>query len=217
MEYTDINTKETECAAMKNLLKRIKTNALVSAAAYTVFGLVLLIWPELSTSVLCTALGAVLVLCGLVDILEFLLHRDGSLYSAVHLIIGIILTAVGVWLVARPTLIAVIIPRIIGVIILFHGCKDLSDALTLHKNQSSHWLAAALLGIVTALLGAILVYNPFQAFATVVRVIGFFLIYDGISDIWITAQVSRAIKQAAKDSQTVVDVDYRDVDTDEET
>ena len=45
---------------MDNLLKRMKTNALLSAALYALLGLVLLVWPALSASLLCLALGLVL-------------------------------------------------------------------------------------------------------------------------------------------------------------
>lgn len=197
---------------MKNLLKRIKANALLSALIYTALGVVLLVWPELSTNVLCTALGLVLLICGIADILEFVLQRDGSLYYNLQLGLGVILCAVGGWLLLRPTLIAVIIPRIIGVLVCFHGCKDFGDALTLRKNKSPRATAALLLGIITILLGAVLVVNPFSAFTTVVRIIGLVLIYDGVSDLWITSQVSYAIKLAEKELQgEVIDVDYQDV------
>nr|WP_326184264.1 DUF308 domain-containing protein [uncultured Oscillibacter sp.] len=199
---------------MNGLFKRIKTNALVTAALYAVLGAVLLLWPELSTSVLCTALGLILLVCGLIDIAVFLRCRDGSLYAAAHLVIGVILAAVGVWLMARPTLVAVIIPRIIGVLICIHGVSDLGDAVTLRKNGSPRWTAALLLGLVTLVLGAVLVFDPFEAFTTVVRIIGVFLIYDGVSDIWITVQVSRTVRQAERDadaSRNAVDVEYRDV------
>ena len=197
---------------MKNLLKRIKANALLSALIYTVLGVVLLVWPELSTNVLCTALGLVLLVSGISDILEFVFQRDGSLYYNLQLGLGVILCAVGGWLLLRPTLIAVIIPRIIGVLVCFHGFKDFGDALTLRKNKSPRATAALLLGIITILLGVALVVNPFSAFTTVVRIIGLVLIYDGVSDLWITSQVSYAIKLADKELQgEVIDVDYQDI------
>lgn len=199
---------------MNDLLRRIKTNALQSAALYAFLGLVLLVWPELSTSLLCFALGLILLLCGLGDIFVFLRHRDGSLYAALHLITGVILAAVGLWLMARPTLVTVIIPRIVGVLICFHGLGDLGDANTLRKADSPHWTAALLLALVTLVLGVILVVCPFQAFTTVVRLLGAFLLYDGLSDLWITGQVGKAIRQtekASKAKQDAVDVEYRDV------
>lgn len=199
---------------MNSLLKRIKTNALLTAALYAALGLVLLFRPELSATVLCTALGLILVVCGLIDIAVFLRNRDGSLYAGAHLVIGIILAAVGIWLMSRPTLISVVIPRIIGALICVHGASDLGDAITLRKNGASHWSTALLLGLVTLALGAVLLLNPFETFTTVVRIIGLFLLYDGISDIWIAAQVGKAIRQAEKDSnaaRNAVDVEYRDV------
>ena len=203
---------------MDNLLKRMKTNALLSAALYALLGLVLLIWPALSASLLCLALGLVLVVCGLNNIFVFLRSRDGSLYAALHLITGVVLAAVGIWLMARPTLVTMIIPRIVGVLICFHGFGDIGDAMTLRKNDSSRWTAALLLAVITLVLGVILVICPFQAFTTVVRLLGAFLLYDGISDLWITGQVGKAIRQAETNSnaeQNAVDVEYRDVKEDE--
>ena len=200
---------------MRDFLKQIQANALLSAALYTLLGLVLLIWPAPSASLLCIALGLVLTICGVINILVFLSHRDGTLYAGFLLITGIILAVVGIWLMARPTLVTVIIPRIIGLLVCVHGFRDIRDTLSLKKSGSSRWTAALLLGAVTLVLGAILVLAPFEAFTTVVRLIGAFLIYDGISDIWITTQVSKAVRDAAKASNAArdaVDVEYRDVD-----
>lgn len=201
---------------MFDRMKSIKTNALLSAGLYTLLGVVLLVWPALSTNVLCTALGVVLALCGAVDILVFLNHRDGSLYAGGHLVLGVILAAVGVWLMTRPTLVAVIIPRVIGVFICIHGLGDVGDARTLRKGGSRRWTTALALGAVTLALGLVLVVNPFGAFTTVVRLIGLFLIYDGVSDLWITRQVSQVVKQSARNAalQEAVDVDFRDAEDD---
>lgn len=199
---------------MNDLLRRIKTNALLTASLYAALGLVLLVRPELSAAVLCTAMGLILVVCGLIDVAVFLRSRDGSLYAAAHLVTGIVLAVVGLWLMSRPTLISVVIPWIIGILICVHGVSDLRDAITLQKSGSPRWSAALLLGLVTLALGAVLVCNPFETFTTVVRIIGLFLLYDGISDIWITAQVSKAIRQAERNSNAArdaVDVEYRDV------
>lgn len=198
---------------MSDFFKRVKTNALVTAALCIALGLVLLLWPGVSAGVLCLAMGLILLACGLVDIAAFLRRRDGSLYAAAHLVTGVILAAVGVWLASSPGLVAVVIPRVIGILICIHSAGNLRDAAALRKSGSPRWSAALLLGLVTLVLGIVLVCNPFEAFATVARVIGVFLIYDGVSDIWITLQVGRALRQAEKDSNAVrdaVDVEYRD-------
>jgi uncharacterized membrane protein HdeD (DUF308 family) len=196
---------------MSDLLKKIKTNSLVTAAVYTILGLALLVWPGLSASIFCTALGLVLLLCGLVDIVTFLLHRDGSLYGSVHLIVGIILAVVGVYVMTRPSLVTVVIPRIVGILICIHGISDVGDAISLHRSGYGRWSTALLLGLLTVVLGGVLIANPFGAFATVVRVIGGFLLYDGVSDLWIASRVSKVARQVKSDAEaqaSAIDVDY---------
>lgn len=196
---------------MNGFLKKIKTNSLVNAVAYTVLGLVLILWPVTSASMLCLALGAVLLLCGIIDVILFLTHRDGSLYSGGMLVLGIILAAMGAWIIASPQLVAVLVPRVIGVLICIHGVGDIGDAVTLRRAAYPRWTAALILGLVTLVLGAVLVFYSFTVLSTIVRIIGFFLLYDGVSDIWITGQVSKAAKQAAKDAEAqanAVDADF---------
>lgn len=199
---------------MRELFQKIKLNALVTSLLYAAVGLILLVWPELSANILCTVVGLFLVVCGVVDILQFLLSRDGSLYTNAHLILGVILAVVGIWIMTLPDLISVVIPRVIGIILFVHGFGDIGDAMTLHKNGYARWGTALALAIVTLMLGALLVLDPFDAFATVVRMIGLFLLYDGISDLWITSRVSRTVKQAEKDAQAradAVDVEFKDI------
>lgn len=198
---------------MNGFFKKIKTNSLVNAVIYAVVGLVLIVWPVTSASMLCLALGAVLLICGVIDVLLFLTHRDGSLYSGGMLVLGIILAALGVWIIASPQLVAVLVPRVMGILICIHGAGDLGDAVTLHRANHPRWTTALILGLVTLALGAVLVFYSFTVLSTIVRMIGFFLLYDGVSDIWITGLVNKSVKQAAKDAEAqanAVDADFTD-------
>lgn len=198
---------------MNGFLKKVKINSLVNAVIYTALGLVLTLWPVTSTSVLCLALGTVLLLCGVIDVILFLVHRDGSLYSGGMLVLGVILAALGMWIIASPQIVAVLVPRVIGALICVHGLGDIGDAAALHRTNSAQWTAALILGLVTLALGAVLIFYSFTVLSTIVRIIGLFLLYDGASDIWITLQVSKAAKQAAKDAEaqaSAVDADFTD-------
>ena len=210
---------------MKNFLKKIKANALVSAIFYTVLGFVLVFWPATSAAVLTTALGLVLVLCGLGNILDFLLHRDGSLYSRLHLIAGVILSVIGLWLTTQPDLLTVLVPRIIGIIICLHGAGDIRSAFVLKKNRAPRIGITLLLALITFALGALLVYNPFSAVSAVTRIIGLCLLYDGISDIWIALFVHQSKKLLLKETpdptpsvevpSEFTDVPFEDIPSDE--
>ena len=165
----------------------------------------------------------ILFACGLGNVSVFLLHRDGTLYSAFHLISGIVLAIVGIWLVAKPLLVAALIPRVIGILLLIHGINDLTKALALRKKNARNWKIALLLAAVTTLFGVILVVYAVDIFTTGLRIIGLFLVYDGVSDIWILAQIYQSNKLPpaaaasddtfpAVDTDTAVDVSFKDLE-----
>ena len=63
--------------------------------------------------------------------------------------------------------------------------------------------------MLTVGFGVLLICRPFAAVDTVVMLIGFFLIYDGLSNVWI---VSRIYKNAKMMKQEMEAVDVEIVD-----
>lgn len=198
---------------MFQFLKNRKANYTVSAIICIIVGLILVIWPGTSTQVVCKVLGAVLLVYGAMQILMYILAKERSLYSQGMLILGVIFAVVGAWILLKPEMIIAAVPVIIGIIIVMHGLHNTAQAIKLkHLNYEKWWLAL-LLGILTMVLGGVLIYNPFEVVDTVVRVIGAFLIYDGVSDIWIISRLfksKRAVPQVI-DAEAVI-VDEEDVE-----
>ena len=197
---------------MKFLLR--KTNSMASAAIYAILGLFLLFWPGLSTDILCLVIGAVLLACGIMHAVIFFARRDGTVYTASHMFIGIILIAVGLWIMFSPSLIVSIIPRVIGALICMHGLSNIRDSLALRRSAYVNWSAALVLGSLSLILGIILICNPFQAFSTIIRALGFFLLYDGLSDFWVASRMSamrKEIKSADEAKETALDVNFKEL------
>ena len=68
-----------------------------------------------------------------------------------------------------------------------------------------------ILGVVTVGFGALLIFKPFAALDTVVTLIGFFLIYDGVSDLWIVSRLSRTAKALRQEAEAL-DVKAEEID-----
>ena len=170
---------------MERILKRIKANVIVSAFICIALGVILVAWPGLSVKVVCMAIGAVLVINGISRLLNFIFGRDGSVFSQMNLVMGIIIT--------------------------IHGINNLQQSVSLCQSQYDKWWVALLLGIITIGFGVLLVFNPFAAVDTLIRFIGLFLIYDGASDIWIMSRVSRNVKQARQEMDALT-VDGKEVE-----
>ncbi len=196
---------------MERILKKIKTNVIVSALICVGLGVILVVWPGLSVRVVCMAIGGVLVLNGLSRLLNFILNRDGSIFSQMNLVMGIIITVIGGWILLQPGTIIAMIPILVGIIIVIHGINNLQQAVSLCQNRYDKWWIALLLGIVTIGFGVLLVFNPFAAVDTLIRFIGLFMIYDGASDIWIMSRVSRNVKQARQEMDALT-VDMKEME-----
>ena len=188
---------------MEKILKKLKTNVLISSLLCVLLGLVLVFWPGLSIQIVCTAVGAVLMISGVVRIVSYVTARDGSMYFQVNLIFGIIFAVVGVWIVIKPAKVLAIIPISVGIVIALHGLHNLQQAMDLCQSKYDKWWIALLLGILTIGFGILLICRPFAAIDTVVMLIGIFLIYDGLSNIWIVSRISRNAKILKQEAEAV--------------
>ena len=195
---------------MESLLKKVKANTILSSLLCAALGLVLVIWPDISMQIVCIAIGAVLILCGVIRLFGFFLNHDGSVYTQGNLVMGIVLVVVGIWIVATPGKVLAIIPIIVGILIVIHGVNNIQQTITLCKGKYSMWWLALIMAILTIGFGVLLITRPFAALDTVVKLIGIFLIYDGLSNVWIVSRIAKTVKMARQEAEAV-DVDAHDV------
>ena len=188
---------------MEGLLKKIKANMIVSSLLCVLLGLVLVLRPGLSVRIVCTAVGIVLILSGVTRIIDWFCARDGSMYAQMNLIFGIVLVVVGVWSVVKPDKVLAIIPIIVGIVIGMHGLNNLKQAIELWRDKYDKWWVAFILGALTVGLGVLLICRPFAAIDTVVMLIGFFMIYDGLSNIWIVTRIYKNAKMFKQEMEAV--------------
>lgn len=186
-----------------NYIKSLKVNYSLSAVICVILGIVLLVWPGQSTQVVCMVLGIVLGGFGIVQIVLYLATQEKTMVSHSMMVLGIVLAVIGGWIVLKPDTIIKAIPMIVGILIVIHGLHNAVQAIDLKKMQYDNWWVALLLSILTVALGIVLICNPFTVVDTVVRLIGAFLIYDGLSDMWILSRVFKTKKNKEK----IIDTD----------
>ena len=193
-----------------NYIKSLKVNYSLSAVICVILGIVLLVWPGQSTQVVCMVLGIVLGGFGLIQIILYLATKEKTMVSHSMMILGLLLAVIGGWIVLKPETIIKAVPMIVGILIVIHGFHNAVQAIDLKKMQYDNWWVALLLSLLTVALGVVLICNPFTIVDTVVRIIGAFLVYDGLSDMWILSQVFKTKKNREK----IIDTDAVIVDED---
>ena len=193
-----------------NYIKSLKVNYSLSAVICVILGIVLLVWPGQSTQVVCMVLGIVLGGFGLIQIILYLATKEKTMVSHSMMMLGVVLAVIGGWIVLKPETIIKAVPMIVGILIVIHGFHNAVQAIELKKMQYDNWWVALLLSLLTVALGVVLICNPFTIVDTVVRIIGAFLVYDGLSDMWILSRVFKTKKNRDK----IIDTDAVIVDED---
>lgn len=193
---------------MREFFHNMKLSFLLAAVLYIILGLILLIWPGVSATVFCYAFGGILLIYGVVTIVSFFLRdsRQGSFVF--ELFLGIVAAALGLLFLLRPVIVASVLPVILGLFIVVDGLVNLKRALELRRMLYVRWTMPLVLSAVSAVLGLVIVFQPFLAAEALVMLIGAVLIYEGLSDLWTIFRVSQWTKEYRKHHP--VDVDQID-------
>lgn len=193
---------------MKETLKRIKADVIVSALLCVALGVVIFIWPTKTIDIFCRVLAVGLIVLGAVDLVSYFLDKLLHPFSG---ILGLIVLLVGVWIFLKPASVVSLIPIVIGVILVIHGIQDLKLAIEAKGNIYEKWWIMLIIALVSLVLGVLCIVNAFGMVKLATQIIGIALVYDGISDLWIVNRTVHAAK-AAKEETDALDVDYKEMD-----
>ena len=195
---------------MKEKAKNLKLNFAAAAVLYLALGVVLLGWPDTTSNIICYAIGAVLLIYGLVSIISFLASREKTAALALQLVVGVVAAALGVFFLTQPRMILSIFPVLMGLFIIIVSLLSVKRAFELRRYRYPKWWAALLLALVAIALGLLILFHPYMAAETVIMVIGVVFLYVGVCDLWASWKASRALREFRK--HTPVEVDPIDIE-----
>ena len=190
---------------MKETLKRIKADVILSAILCVALGVILMIWPTQVTKVLCYILAAILCVMGIGHIISYMRNK---LESRLGLATGIALILV------QPLNFAKIFPVVIGVVLLMHGLEDLRMTIEAKQNGDTAWGILLLITILNFAFGILLIWKAIEMVQIAMVIVGIALIYDGLSDLFVVYRVAGAVK-AAKQAAEAIDVEAVEEDSEE--
>ena len=129
--------------------------------------------------------------------------------------LGLMLIAViGLWLAINPQVLETLLPSIFGLIIVISGIMNISESMTVRR-QNGSFAASLLLAAITIVLGLVIFFHP-QAFNDFIMIfIGIGLLYDGVSNLVIMSMISTKAKEVVQDA-TAIDGAAREVTKEKE-
>lgn len=120
----------------------------------------------------------------------------GGTYSQrFDLFIGVVVAALGVFLLICPQLIVSLIPIALGIYILVDSFTAMKKALDMKALGFDKWWISFLAAVLLAVCGVVMICQPFSTMSTLVMFIGAGFLFDGVYTLVNTIVADRVFRQ----------------------
>ena len=194
-----------------DLIKLMKRRTVITAVTYLAAGLILVVFPQITAEVLCTALGVLAAAVGLMYLLTFLrdLRKGGEIQS--DLIAACLWGIVAVFVFVRQDVLLSIIPVVLGFAILINGVLKLSVALRTRTPGSNGWVFCLVCALAELAAGLFFVLDPLRVAAGLIVAFGVVLLFSGVTDL-IALILLRNLTDEVQEIHDVELLDPKDTD-----
>lgn len=182
---------------LSELFKKIKISSVVVGLLALVIGIICVVAPQASASIVCTVFGIVLLAVAISQFVDFC--RLGGLLGGHLLATSLALALLGIFCLTRPSLITGILTVLLGIYIIVDAASSLADAFVCARANVRGWWILLVTSLAMEILGVIVM---FSASETVMIFAGISLIVEGIRQLVITATFGSKVKQAKETLQT---------------
>lgn len=191
---------------MKEALKNVKWQSLVSSIIYIVIGLFLVIYPNQVADIICNLIGAGLIIYGAILLIGYFVRNVRDILYRDDFVLGIIWILIGILVISQKDIVKAIIPFLLGIFIVASGFMKLQDAVDAKRMGSSKSLSYLVMAVISIVLGLIILFNLIKTNEMLYRFIGIGLLYSGVSDLYFTLKLSAKINQFVKQTKKEADV-----------
>lgn len=211
---------------MFETFRSIRFHLLLAALGYIAVGAVMLFIPDQFLAVVCYVIGALLIAYGVIGML--MCWKDRTIRMA-KIFIGILTIAVRYFRHRTAQGIYCCAAYYFRFDFALDGILNLRHGIGLKKFGDPGFLSVIIVGVITVVLGAIVLIHPYGTAKFTLRIIGVALIYSGISDFLVLYRMNHARliyerdnppepkKKGQRHKKTkVIDVHAHPVDDDEE-
>ena len=164
--------------SIENVYNKMVIFSIISAIITIIVGIVLLFLPNLSNKVVGIITGVIFIIFGLTTAYKYL-KRDGAKIYSLNLVFAILYLILGLVIIIFPFSVIEFVTVCLGLFLVVNGATKINYGLWLKRGNSKAWLVTLVAGILLVILGIMIVFNPFTAFA-LTQIAGAFLIISGI-------------------------------------
>lgn len=148
-----------------------------------VYGIILIIWPDLNARLLGYVIAGAFVAIGLAFIVKYIRKNVYDDFYKKELVWGLTALFIGILFFIKVEILIGILPMILGIMILISGIVKLQNAFDLVRINVGNWKPVMVMAVLNVALGLILLVNPVWVAEIIFILIGVGLVYSGITDL----------------------------------
>lgn len=165
-----------------NPARRAYMSAMLSSAIFAILGLVLIFFPNRSSTLLGAIVSIGITAYGLFNVLSFLMSHETSTFT-LELLIGICAVVFGVFCLLNRTFLMNFLFRVLGVAGIVGSVGSIKRALNMRQMSYVYWWAPAIPAVISLLVAISIVIAPNFYGSMLMVAIGLMLLVESVSDL----------------------------------
>ena len=161
-------------------MKTAKIGYIVSSAALILLGTMIVIFPQTFTRLIGVMIGIAMVVFGIIKVIGYYSKDLYRLAFQYDMAFGILLIALGVIVLTKPSDLLNFLCIAIGIAVLADGLFKIQIAIDARNFGIRKWWLVFLFALIAGTVGLVLVFNPEGGSIFTMRVLGLALATEGI-------------------------------------
>ena len=179
-------------------LKKSAWSAVAESILIMIFGILLVAWPDITIVVIANILGAIFIVSGIYQIINYFVVKGQNDFFNNGLLSGVVALLIGIAAIVIGEDIANIFRIIIGIWMIYESLVRVNTAIKLHSAGIKVWSYILIIAIMMLALGIFVTFNS----GAVVQLIGWMMILTGIvgvvGDAMFIQQINTVIEKLTK-------------------
>lgn len=187
----------------------VKKEILFADIALFLLGLLMIIFKNQISAIICVAIGIILGIWGIIRLVKYFANDKTEALSSFGLAQGIALISFSVVFIIKPELLSGIVSVLLGIILIITGVVKLQYAVDMIKLKTKLWLVPLFGSIVSIALGVLsFIYTDMS---WLMIFVGIALMVTAVWDLISVLLLARTSARNAEDN--VIEVEATEVDT----
>ena len=179
-------------------LKKSAWSAVAESILIMIFGILLVVWPDITIVVIANILGAIFIVSGIYQIINYFVVKGQNDFFNNGLLSGVVALLIGIAAIVIGENIASIFRIIIGIWMIYESLVRVNTAIKLHSAGIKVWSYILIIAIMMLALGIFITFNS----GAIVQLIGWMMILTGVigvvGDAMFIQQINTVVEKLTK-------------------